>query len=80
VKCPQDGGELVERKTRKKRVFYGCENYPSCSFTSWKRPVVHPCPNCGGTLVVANKREYQCMACQATFLVEQFGEPAGETS
>ncbi|MGD0004492.1 MAG: type I DNA topoisomerase, partial [Anaerolineaceae bacterium] len=48
VKCPVDGGEIVERKTRKQRVFYGCANYPNCQFTSWKRPITTPCPKCGG--------------------------------
>ena len=37
VTCPLDGGELVERRTRKGRTFYGCANYPACSFTSWER-------------------------------------------
>jgi len=71
VLCPKDGGELVERKTRKGRTFFGCENYPNCDFTSWKRPLKQPCPNCGGLLVIANKREAQCTNCQETFLLEQ---------
>jgi DNA topoisomerase-1 len=71
VTCPKDGGELVERKTRKGRTFYGCENYPNCDFTSWKRPLKQPCPNCGGLLVIASKREAQCINCQETFLLEQ---------
>jgi DNA topoisomerase-1 len=71
VRCPKDGGELVERKTRKGRTFYGCENYPNCDFTSWKRPLKQPCPNCDGLLVVASKREAQCINCQETFLLEE---------
>lgn len=71
VKCPKDGGDLVMRKTRKGKVFYGCANYPQCDFTSWKRPVSTPCPNCGGLLVINNKREVQCMNCQNTYLMEQ---------
>lgn len=78
VTCPKDGGEIVQRKTRKGRIFFGCANYPNCDFTSWKRPVATPCPNCGGTLVVANKRELQCMNCEETFLIEQVGESAQE--
>nr|HMN61613.1 type I DNA topoisomerase [Anaerolinea sp.] len=74
VKCPKDGGEIVERKTRKGRVFYGCEHYPECDFTSWKRPISTPCPNCGGLLVIANKREVQCIRCEQTFASEQAGE------
>ena len=71
VTCPKDGGELVERKTRKGRTFFGCENYPSCDFTSWKRPLKQPCPRCGSLLVIANKRESQCTNCQETFLLEE---------
>lgn len=67
VKCPKDGGELVERKTKKGRVFYGCNNYPACDFTSWKKPLPQPCPNCGGLLVVANKNFAQCIQCEHQF-------------
>jgi len=68
VTCPQDGGDLVERKTRKGRTFFGCNNYPECDFTSWKRPIEQPCPNCQGLLVIANKREVQCIKCEQIFL------------
>jgi len=68
VTCPQDGGDLVERKTRKGRTFFGCNNYPECDFTSWKRPIEQPCPNCQGLLVIVNKREVQCIKCEETFL------------
>jgi DNA topoisomerase-1 len=70
VICPKDGGDVVERKTRRGRIFYGCFNYPNCDFTSWKRPLPRPCPSCGGLLVIANKREAQCIACQETFVLE----------
>ncbi len=51
--CPQCGGDLVERKTKtKKRLFYGCSNYPTCNFAIWERPVPELCPNCGGLMVV----------------------------
>jgi DNA topoisomerase-1 len=71
VKCPKDGGEIVEKKTRKGRTFYGCSNYPNCDFTSWKRPLRQPCPKCNGLLVVANKREAQCINCQEIFPLEE---------
>jgi DNA topoisomerase I len=64
VTCPKDGGDIVERKTRKGRVFYGCANYPECDFTSWKLPLPTPCPVCGGLLVVANKKFAQCIECE----------------
>lgn len=51
--CPVCGGDLVERKTKqKKRIFYGCSNYPTCNFAIWERPVADPCPRCGGLMVV----------------------------
>lgn len=71
VLCPQDQGEIVERKTRKGRVFYGCANYPTCDFTSWKKPLPTPCPECGGMLVMADKRNAQCLNCQERFDLEQ---------
>jgi DNA topoisomerase-1 len=70
IECPKDHGDIVERKTRKGRTFFGCSNYPNCDFTSWKRPLAKPCPKCNGMLVVANKREAQCMNCEETFLLE----------
>ena len=80
VACPEDGGDLVERKTRKGRVFYGCANYPTCGFTSWKKPLAKPCPTCGGTLVILNKREAQCLKCESTFLLEQILESSPESA
>jgi DNA topoisomerase I len=80
VKCPDcEDGEIVIRKTRKGRVFYGCVNYPTCQFTSWKRPVASPCLKCGGTLVIANKREVQCLRCEETYLIESIGDLTSET-
>ena len=71
VVCPEDGGEIVERRTRKGRIFYGCSNYPECEFTSWKKPLPTPCPNCQGTLVVQNKNHAQCLACENTYPLEE---------
>ncbi|MGV8025074.1 MAG: type I DNA topoisomerase [Anaerolineaceae bacterium] len=67
VICPKDGGEIVLRKTRKGRVFYGCEHYPKCDFTSWKRPVSTPCPACKGLLTIKNSKELVCADCESTF-------------
>jgi len=56
VRCPLDQGEVVERRTRKGRIFYGCANYPACTFTSWDRPVGRACPVCGHILVAKRAR------------------------
>jgi DNA topoisomerase-1 len=70
VLCPKDQGDIVERKTRKGRNFYGCANYPNCDFTSWKLPLARPCPDCGGLLVVANKNQAQCLQCENLFSLD----------
>jgi DNA topoisomerase-1 len=71
VSCPKCDGDLVERRTRKGRIFYGCANYPDCDFTSWKRPLPTPCPNCQGLLVAANKNHAHCLDCEETFLIDE---------
>jgi DNA topoisomerase I len=78
VLCPKDGGDLVERKTRKGRTFYACTNYPQCDFTSWKRPLTIPCPDCKGLLVVANRQTAQCLACQHEFSLDSLQSPNAE--
>jgi DNA topoisomerase I len=55
VKCPKDedkGGEVVERKSRRGKIFFGCSNYPDCDFVLWNRPVVEPCPKCGAPFMI----------------------------
>jgi len=74
VICPKDSGEIVERKTRKGRLFYGCANYPNCDFTSWKRPLPVACPKCGGLLVIADKRNAQCLNCSEQFPLDEVME------
>ena len=53
IPCPQEGcdGELVEKQSRKGKVFYGCNRYPDCKFASWEKPVGQPCPQCGASLL-----------------------------
>ncbi len=72
VTCPTcQLGEVIERRTKKGRIFYGCERYPECDFTSWKRPLSISCPKCGGTLVESNKNHAQCLDCKETFLKKE---------
>ena len=52
VKCPTcKEGEVIERKSKKNRLFYGCSRYPECEFTSWDKPVGRDCPKCQKYLV-----------------------------
>jgi DNA topoisomerase-1 len=64
VSCPQCGGELVQRISKKKRVFYGCSNYPKCRFAVNRRPVAQRCPSCGSLLVQYRDNWARCVACQ----------------
>ena len=50
VKCPKCNGDVIVKHTKKKRVFYGCSNYPECDFVSWNEPVNERCPQGGGIL------------------------------
>jgi DNA topoisomerase-1 len=52
VLCPKDGGDIVERKSRRGKVFFGCANYPDCDFTLWNRPLPEKCPDCGAPFLV----------------------------
>jgi len=52
VKCPQDGGDLTQRRSKKGRTFYACTNYPQCEFVLWDRPVAKPCPQCHAPFLV----------------------------
>ncbi len=73
VVCANGGGEIVERKTRKGRIWYGCSRYPDCEWTSWKPPVADPDGNCDGIMVQVNKSSQDCVACG---LKEKVGEKA----
>ncbi|SFS54381.1 type I DNA topoisomerase [Marininema halotolerans] len=67
VTCPKcEQGEIVERKSKKQRTFYGCDRYPECDFVSWDKPIPRPCPKCGKMLVEKRRKKgtlIQCTAC-----------------
>ncbi len=53
LKCPKcNEGEILERKTKRKRTFYGCSKYPKCDFASWDKPVMKSCPSCDNPYIV----------------------------
>ncbi|GED58195.1 type I DNA topoisomerase [Brevibacillus formosus] len=58
VKCPQcETGEIIERKSKKSRIFYGCNQYPECDFVSWDKPIARPCPKCSSMLVEKKRKK-----------------------
>lgn len=61
VKCPEEGcdGELVERKSKRGKVFYGCSKYPECSYALWDKPVDKECPECGEKFLVEKTTKKQ---------------------
>lgn len=64
VKCPKcKDGEVVERKSKKNRIFYGCDQYPECDFISWDRPIGRDCPKCQHYLVETKKGKSAKVKC-----------------
>lgn len=67
VKCPScNEGEIVERKSKKRRIFYGCNQYPNCEFVSWDKPISRLCPKCDNMLVEKKSKKgihVQCTEC-----------------
>ncbi|GEK57382.1 DNA topoisomerase I [Marinococcus halophilus] len=67
VKCPKcKEGNVVERRSKKRRIFYGCDRYPECEFVSWDKPIARPCPKCESMLVEKKTKKgvhVQCSEC-----------------
>lgn len=64
VKCPKCAtGEITERKSKKGRLFYGCNQYPQCSFVSWERPYKDPCPKCASMCAVKGGKADKTITC-----------------
>lgn len=60
--CPKCEGKIIEKKTKRGKIFYGCSNYPKCTFASWDKPLEEKCPNCNGTLTI-KKDKIKCLDC-----------------
>jgi DNA topoisomerase-1 len=65
VRCPKDGGVIVQKRSRKGKVFYGCDNWPKCDFVTWNEPIDARCPRCNSILTKAGKR-LKCAQCDYT--------------
>ena len=85
VKCPECGGDLVEKQTRRRRTFYGCSNYDgddpeSCRFAIWKRPLPQPCPVCAGLLTEGRQGWAKCVACEEEIEIDRLPELQAESA
>jgi DNA topoisomerase-1 len=67
VECPNcNKGKIIERRSKKRRIFYGCDQYPDCEFISWDKPIARKCPKCESLLVEKKLKkgiQVQCIAC-----------------
>ena len=71
AKCPECGGELIERISKKRRTFYGCSNYPECNFATNYKPLSKPCPECGSLMTVYRQNWGRCIKCGHREKIEQ---------
>ncbi|AWB44285.1 type I DNA topoisomerase [Paenibacillus sp. CAA11] len=82
VTCPKcKEGHVVERRSKKGRVFYGCNRYPECDFVSWDKPSTKPCPSCGSLMVEKRSKQgikLQCTSCDHSEMVEEDQEETAE--
>lgn len=80
VSCPKcKEGHVVERRSKKGRVFFGCDRYPECDFVSWDKPSTKPCPNCSSLMVEKKSKQgvkLQCTSCDYSEMVEEQDEVA----
>ena len=63
VNCPKCDGEIVKKKSKKGRVFYGCSKYPECDFVSWDEPVDKKCPNCKEHMIIKRTKKGTTIKC-----------------
>lgn len=63
IQCPECGSNLVEKRTKRGKIFYGCTGYPKCTFATWKKPVEDKCVACGGLQVEQKKDLIKCEKC-----------------
>jgi DNA topoisomerase-1 len=64
VQCPEcQQGEIIEKKSKKGRIFFSCNRYPDCKFALWDKPVKTPCPRCGKLMTLKGKSGVKCTQC-----------------
>jgi len=81
VTCPKcKEGHVVERRSKKGRVFYGCDRYPECDFVSWDKPSAKPCPSCGSMMVEKRNKQGTRLQCTSCDHQEPVEEPEEESA
>ena len=63
VACPKCGKELVERRSRRGKIFYGCSGYPECDQVFWDKPVNKKCPQCGSLMTEKQTKSAHVLKC-----------------
>lgn len=63
VPCPLCGGDIVRKRSKKGRIFYGCNNYPSCEYVSWDEPIKDKCPQCNGPMTIKRLKNKTVINC-----------------
>ncbi len=83
IKCPDDGGEIVERRTKKGKLFYSCGNYPKCKFAAWHKPVNKSCPLCEANILIEKRTKkgdfFQCLNKECAYKEEIPESPVDQT-
>ncbi|WP_431089419.1 type I DNA topoisomerase [Paenibacillus sp. 8b26] len=78
INCPKCGeGHVVERRSKKGRIFYGCDRYPECDFVSWDKPSIKPCPSCASQMVEKRTKQgtkLNCTVCDHSEMLEDSDE------
>jgi DNA topoisomerase-1 len=78
VACPECGKDLIQLRSKKKRIFYGCSGYPNCKFAVGGKPVNTPCPQCGKLMAVFGKNLVRCTACTYRTRLSQVEKPEAD--
>ena len=72
IKCPKcKKGGIVEKRTKKRKIFYGCTNWPKCDFALWDKPTGEKCPKCGSLLIQTKKGQIKCSKKECDYKLEK---------
>ena len=77
AKCPECGADIIEKRSKKAKTFYGCSRYPECQFATNRKPLTKPCPSCGKLLLPYGRNKGKCAKCGAVTILEDEA-PTGE--